>query len=241
MLENIRIVLVGSKTPGNIGASARAMKNMGITDLYLVSPRNYPDPSAVWRASHATDVLEQATICDSLEEALATCNLVIGTSARERYLASSIIDAKQAATKVYQQPDNSKIAIVFGREDKGLTNAELQQCHFHLYIPTSEYNSLNLAAAVQVVCYEIYQSYLDHTNTFVRTNTRELASQEQIQMLLQHLEKTLIDLKFYKLKQANELMSRLQRLIMRSQLDNTETNILRGILASVDKVMDRKR
>ena len=148
-----------------------------------------------------------------------------------------MVDAKQAAVKTYQHIDKSKVAIVFGREDKGLTNAELQQCHFHLSIPTSKYNSLNLSAAVQVVCYEIYQIYIENSNNSKVEKTRELAQQQQVQMLLQHLEKTLLTLKFYKTRQDNELMARLKRLIMRAQLDQVETNILRGVLSSVDKLI----
>ena len=158
-VKNVRIVLVEPSHPGNIGGAARAMKTMGLQDLVIVNPRRYPDPQADWRAAGALDVLDAARVVDSVAEAIDDCHWVVGTSTRNRRIPWPVTDAKGIAQKILQQPSESKIAIMFGREDNGLSNEELQRCNYHLQVPAApEYSSLNLAMAVQVVCYEIFQA-----------------------------------------------------------------------------------
>jgi tRNA (cytidine32/uridine32-2'-O)-methyltransferase len=236
-LDNIRIILINTITPGNIGASARAMKNMGLTNLYLVNPQQFPDEKATWRAAHATDILENAKIYTSLNAAVADCHLVIGTSARTRYLATSVVNAQTAASTIVKSSSSHKIALVFGREDRGLTNDELQQCHLHLSIPSSDYSSLNLAAAVQVVCYEIFKASGEQTTDSITEPEYDLAPQEQINHLLTHFETTLIDLNFYNPQIPKQMLSRLRRMYMRIRLDTFEVGILRGILAATDRLI----
>lgn len=156
MLNNIRIVLVNTSHTGNMGSAARAMKTMGLKHLYLVDPQDQPDGKANALAAGATDVLGNATIVDTLEQAIADCGLVVGTSARSRTLQWPMLDSRECGDKLVSEAAHYPVALVFGRESSGLTNDELQQCHFHVCIDANpEYSSLNLAAAVQTLCYEI--------------------------------------------------------------------------------------
>ena len=149
---NIRIVLVNTSHPGNIGGAARAMKNMGLSRLYLVAPQEYPSDKAVWRSAGATDVLDDAVVVETLDEAIAGCSLVVGTSARERRIPWPLLDPRQCGESVWAEAGSHEVAIVFGREDRGLTNDELQKCHYHVAIPANpDYSSLNLAMAVQIL------------------------------------------------------------------------------------------
>ena len=158
MLDRIRIVLVEPRHPGNIGSAARAMKTMGINQLVLVNPARFPDPQADWRAAGAMDVLDKAIVVDDVASAVADCHVLVGTSTRSRHIPWPVVMAKEIAPYLAAQPDSASMAILFGREDSGLTNEELQLCHSHLQIPSSPiYGSLNLAMAVQVVCYELFQ------------------------------------------------------------------------------------
>ena len=162
MLQNIRVVLVNTSHPGNIGGVARAMKNMGLTRLVLVEPRVFPHHEADARASGANDLLENAQVVATLEDALVGCNLVLGTSARDRRIPWPLLDPRECGQKVVEEAgQGAEIALVFGREDSGLTNDELQRCHFHVHIPSDpEFSSLNLGAAVQVLSYEIRMAWL---------------------------------------------------------------------------------
>ncbi len=155
-LDNIRIVLVNTSHPGNIGGVARAMKNMGLSRLYLVEPRQFPDEQASWRAASAADILDNAVVTPSLNEAIADCQFVVGTSARGRRIPWPLLDPRRCAERMAEASASQQVAVLFGREDRGLTNDELKLCNLHLNIPTSaDYSSLNLAMAVQVVCYEL--------------------------------------------------------------------------------------
>ena len=157
----IRIVLVNTAHPGNIGGAARAMKNMGLAELYLVQPREYPAPRAVWRAAGARDVLSNAKVVGSVDEAIAGCGLVVGTSARERRIPWPLINPRECGTRIWQEAETHDVALLFGREDRGLTNDELQKCHYHVHIPSNpDYSSLNLATAVQVLSYEVRMASL---------------------------------------------------------------------------------
>lgn len=246
MLDRIRIVLVNTTHPGNIGAAARAMKNMGLSRLYLVKPKRYPDEQAVYRAASALDVLDQAVICETLEEAIADCQLVVGTSARDRSIPWPVMEVRQAAAAAVKEPDEHQVAVLFGREDRGLTNEELQRCHFHLQIPTNpEYSSLNLGAAVQVVSYELRVAALTESATQPAWDWGTewdvaAASAEDVQRFFEHLEEALVELKVINPKSPRQLMTRMKRLFIRSRPDQVEINLLRGILTAAQKAVRKE-
>jgi len=241
MLENIAIILVNTTHPGNIGGVARAMKNMGLSDLRLVEPKIFPDEDAVARASGATDLLDSAGVFSSLVEALADCQLAVGTSARERHIPWPLINPRELAAIATPLPSSQKIAIVFGREDRGLTNEELQLCHHHVNIPTNEaFSSLNIAAAVQVITYELRMAALGLAEQAERPQWGtewdiDLASHQELELLFEHLEKVLVDTEFLDPENPRQLMPRMRRLFMRAVPDKVEVNVLRGILKSVEK------
>ena len=231
MLSNIRIVLVNTSHPGNIGAVARAMKNMCLSQLVLVEPRRFPDPEATARASGADDLLEQAKVVDSLDEALTGCRLVVGTSARPRTVSWSMLDPRQCGERVVEAARETDVALVFGRESSGLSNEELDRCHQLVQIPTNpEYSSLNVGMAVQVLAYEILVAYEQHPVVTERQNLP--APQEQFEGFIAHLEQTLEDIRFTDPRKSDKLMRRLRRLFSRAGPDEDEIKILRGILSA---------
>lgn len=241
VLDNIRVVLVNTSHPGNIGAAARAMKIMGLGRLYLVAPRSFPHEKAVWRSVGAADLLDNAVVVDTLEQAIADCGLVVGTSARERRIPWPSQEVRPAAASMVEAAGaDNQVAVVFGREDRGLTNEELHQCQFHLSIPTSEaYSALNLAAAVQVVAYELRMASRQPPAS--QEWDMELATSEDVERLLQHYEQVMVDLDFYDPDNPKQLMTRMRRLFLRSKMDKMEINILRGILGATDKALRGSR
>jgi len=237
-LEKVRVVLINATHPGNIGAAARAMKNMGLSRLFLVEPRDYPSDIAIWRAANAADLLDKAVVVNSLDEAIADCGLIIGTSARDRRIPWPMLTPKSCASKVVDEMAHHQVALLFGREARGLKNEELQRCHFHMHIPSSEdYTSLNLAMAVQVVAYEIRQALLVKRETEITDIDwdQEFATSQEVEYLFDHLERVLVDLGFHDPANPRQLMVRLRRLFNRVRLDQMEVNILRGILTSIGK------
>ncbi|MFZ2315647.1 MAG: tRNA (cytosine(32)/uridine(32)-2'-O)-methyltransferase TrmJ [Gammaproteobacteria bacterium] len=233
MLDQIRIVMVNTSHPGNIGSAARAMKTMGLSQLYLVDPEKYPDPKAEEMASNAVDVLQGAIRVSSVEEAIADCTLVIGTSARSRKIPWPLITPREVADKAKREPAPNKIAILFGREDSGLTNEELQLCHFHVQIPANpDYSSLNIASAIQVIAYELRVASLDIT-TYEQDWDYRVATADEMEKFFAHLEEVLIEIDFLKLSAPRQLMARLRRLYLRARPDTMEMNILRGMLTAV--------
>jgi len=237
--NKIKIVLVEPSHPGNIGAAARAAKTMCIENLVLVNPADFPSGQARARSTGALDVLERATLCDSLKEAIADCTFVVGSSARQRGLQCPEIAPGDLGDKVWQEVEYGNVAIVFGRESSGLSNDELDQCHYLTTIPANwEFSSLNIASAVQVICYEIYKAYLDKTNTNEVLNTEKgdtLATAEELENLLVHMQQVLQEIEFFDPKQPKLLMRRLRQLYSRARLTQVETNILRGILSATEK------
>ena len=236
--RDVRIVLVSPSHPGNIGGAARAMKTMAIEQLVLVAPRDYPDPRAVWRAAGARDVLEAARIVETLDEAIGDCDLIIGTSARERRIPWPLVDAREAAEQVYAERESSKIALLFGREDSGLSNEELQRCHLHVHVPTSaDYGSLNLAMAVQILCYELRMRSLQLApQPAVASEWDEpFARADEVERFHQHLAQMLADIEFFDPANPRQLLTRLRRLFGRVRLAKMELNILRGIFTEVQK------
>lgn len=249
LLERVRIVLVNTTHTGNIGGAARAMKNMGLSQLTLVAPKKNPDAEAYARSSRADELLDQAVIVGDLEAAVADCQLVIGTSARQRNLCWPLITPRQMADEVAQaaqrQPD-AQIALVFGREDRGLTNEELALCHFHVNIPTEEsFSSLNVAAAVQVLAYELRVKWLELEKAGLPDWQDDWdvdwADAAGVERFYQHLEQVLIGLDFYDPDNPRNLMQRLRRLYQRARLDQTELNVLRGILTATEKAAGLKK
>lgn len=249
MLGRVRVVLVNTSHPGNIGGAARAMKNMGLTQLVLVDPERFPDENASARASGADDVLREARVVATLEDAIGDCVLVMGTSARDRRIPWPVVDPREAADKVLDQlaaQDEAKVALVFGREDSGLTSEELQRCQFHVHIPSNpEFSSLNLAAAVQVLAYELRMQSLQregqptkmHKLETTNRQSQTLATAEEIERYFQHLEQVLVEIGFHDPQKPRQLMPRLRRLYGRVQIDQVEMNILRGILTETQKAV----
>ena len=232
MFENVRVVLVEPSHPGNIGGACRALKTMGLSRLYVVNPERFPDPQAQWRAAGAQDVLDALVLCGSLREAIDDCRLVIGTSTRSRRIPWPAADARATAERVLSQPRDAEVAIVFGRETNGLSNDELKLCHQHLQIPANpDYPSLNLAMAVQVVTYELFQA---QAQAFEEPDwDRPLASIAATEGMLDQLDALLRDIGFLDPKQEGQSMTRLRRLLLRIQMDDTEVQMLRGILSEL--------
>ena len=233
LLGRIRVVLINTTHPGNIGATARAMKVMGLTNLHLVTPLKFPDAEATALASGADDLLQAAQVHDSLESALENCGLVLGTSARIRSLAMPQFDARTAAKQAIAEAGKYEIAILFGRERYGLTNDEMQRCNWLVHIDANpDYASLNLAQAVQVLSYELRMAAISGAAESVTTPEHEPVDGLQMERFYQHLEETLLDIKFLNPAQPRKLMMRLRRLFNRARPDQNEINILRGILTA---------
>ena len=244
LFPNLRIVVTETSHPGNIGATARAMKNMGICNLVLISPYKFPDDHATARAASAADILENARVVDSFEEAVADCQLVIGTSSLDRRIPWPMLDARGCGKMVQQEhAKGAEVAIVFGREAHGMKNEEIQKCHYHVKIPTGEaYNSLNLSMAVQVICYEIFQArrLAQDANSEEQPWDMEYATQEAVEHLFEHLEETLIDVGFHDPENPRQLMTRLRRMFNRIHPDQMEVNILRGFLTAIQQKLGKK-
>lgn len=239
MLDQIRIVLVNTSHTGNMGSAARAMKTMGLTQLVLVDPQALPDEEAVALAAGACDILAGARIVSTLDEAIADCGLVIGTSARSRTLSWPMLDPREAGEKLVAEGMQHPVALVFGRERTGLTNDELQKCHYHVAIPANpEYSSLNLAMAVQTLCYEVRMRWLAVEEQVSLESDAERVAYPcalQLEGFYQHLEQTLQKTGFIADDHPGHVMSKLRRLFNRARPEAAELNILRGILTSVQK------
>jgi TrmH family RNA methyltransferase len=232
MLSRVTIVLVEPTHPGNIGATARAMKNMGLTRLHLVSPLHFPSADATSRASGADDVLENAVVFSNLDEAIADCQLVVGASARLREIPWPEITPKACADLVAQQSTSGEIAILFGREHSGLTNNELDRCQYILTIPCNPaFSSLNIAAAVQIVTYELFVKSLTVT-PIIQSTTSDYATAAELELFYEHLHKTLNTIGFIHPDKSRSIMRRIRRLYTRTRLEKKEIDILRGILSA---------
>jgi TrmH family RNA methyltransferase len=232
-LARVRVVLINTTHPGNIGAAARAMKVMGLSQLHLVTPKVFPHADATARASGADDLLQHAAVHKSLDEALAGCSLVLGTSARLRSLPMPQLDVRKAAELALREPGSGDIAILFGREAYGLTNQEMQRCQQLVHIETNpEFGSLNIAQAVQVVAYELRMAALGGGGRALPPADWAPVDARQMELFYEHLEQTLLDIGFLNPRQPKRLMMRLRRLFNRARPDENEMNILRGILAA---------
>ena len=235
-LAHVRIVLDRTSHPGNIGSAARAMKVMGLSDLRLVAPARFPDAEATALASSADDVLDSATVHDTLDDALAECTLVIGTSARRRSIEQEMTDARGAARMALES--DAPVAMLFGCERSGLDNPALDRCRALIRIPTdSDYGSLNLAQAVQVVCYELRMTALDAAPR-PSAPARVPASDRRMEVFFSRLERTLEAIRFSTPGQDETLHRRLRRLFLRARPDDDELNMLNGILSRTLKTAD---
>jgi tRNA (cytidine32/uridine32-2'-O)-methyltransferase len=232
--NQIRIILVGTTHPGNIGAAARAMKVMGLERLYLAAPEaKFPSARATAMATSGDDVLKKAVVVDDLLQAIAGCGLVLGTTARLRSLPLPVMDPRAAAARSVAEAGNHEIAIVFGRENAGLTNEETRLCHSLVNIPTSqEYHSLNLAQAVQVVTYELHLAMLSEQPGETPPPDWRPEPPEKMEFYFERLEQTLREIGFLNPAQPKRLMQRLRRLYQRARPDENELNILNGILSA---------
>lgn len=239
-LARIRIVLSHTSHPGNIGAAARAMKTMGLSRLMLVNPKYFPDAEADARASGASDVLEQAVVCQTLAEALKDTVMAAGMTARRRDLALPFSWAREGAWQLARMAEEAEVALVFGNEAAGLSNEELSLCHLPIMIPANpEYSSLNLGAAVQLMCYELRLAAAMPGEA--PRGEAALATVEEIEGLHAHLEKTAIASGFLNPAQPNRLMLRFRRLFARTGLEKEEVSILRGLLSTFEKPKIRKK
>ncbi len=246
---NIRIVLVETSHPGNIGAVARAMKNMQLESLYLVNPQSPPDSHSAARSSGATDVLENSVVCDSLAEAITDCRLVIAASARMRSISWPVTEPAEAAVKLIERSQDSPVAMVFGREDRGLNNEELDLCHFMSRLPANpDFSSLNIAAAVQVFTYEIRKAYLSlnvqnqgslllaEKEAASAVAVDNPASSQNLIQLFDHFEETLVQVNFMPKHRTRRLMRKLMRFFQKSQITEEEVSIFRGILSEMQRL-----
>ena len=248
-LSHVRIVMVNTTLPANIGSALRAMKTMGLSKLVLVAPKTYPHPDIDALAAGATDLIEQIEIVETLADAIKDCHLVFGTSARSRTIPWPLLDARPAAEKSISAVvnDQQDVAIVFGREDRGLTNEELAMANYHVTIPVNtDYGVLNVAQAIQVICYEMRMATLavvesgeDEAATMPVTDTESmqwdepLVTHEQMEQFYPHIEKMLAEIEFLDPKNPRLLPLRLRRLFGRIQLDRMEYHLLRGIFSRV--------
>lgn len=253
MLDNIRIVMVNPSHTGNVGAAARAMKTMGLSNLWLVDPLDFPNGKETAMAAAATDLLSQARIVATVDEAIAGCTLVLGASARQRRIPWPHVDAEKGAGLALAQIQavSGPVAILFGREKSGLSNTELQRCHVHMEIPGNpDYPVLNMAAAIQVVCYELRKQWLrmqdaDHAQAAAQDRPQmpvELvrwddlpATADKLEQFFVHCEETLLQIGFFEADTPKKLMTRVRRLFLRARPDERELRMLRGILASAQQ------
>jgi tRNA/rRNA methyltransferase len=228
-LHNVRVVLCQTSHPGNIGSAARAMKTMGLKHLYLVKPDKFPDAHATALSTGAADLLENAIVTETLSEALQGCVLAIGMSARKRQISHELVNVREAALRGSKIAASQPIALVFGTEMSGLSNAELDCCQLLAMIPANpEYSSLNLAAAVQVMCYEVRMAVLE--GKLDETTPTEYATNEALEGLYAHLEDTLIKIGYLNPNAPKKLSERIRRIYARAKLEKEEVNLLRGIL-----------
>ncbi len=243
MYEQVKIILINTTHPGNIGATARSLKNMGFSDLCLVAPKHFPSDEAIARASGAEDVLKRAVVTDTLEEAIGDCHWVMGLSARERRLSLPMLTPRTASsliTEKLQSAPTGKVALLFGQEQSGLSNEALMKCHYQINIPANPvYASLNVAQAVQIISYELRMAILEkqeasnNNGAIDDTLANLLATAAEMECFYTHLSETLIQIQFLDPKRPGFLMMHLRRLYSKQTLTKVELNILHGILTAM--------
>ncbi|MDO4697429.1 MAG: tRNA (cytosine(32)/uridine(32)-2'-O)-methyltransferase TrmJ [Pasteurellaceae bacterium] len=243
LLDQLQIILIETSHSGNIGSTARAMKTMGLTNLRLVAPKQPIDEQAVALSAGAKDVLDNAQVFATFEDAIADCQLIIGTSARQRHLQSTMIAPRDCGELAIERAKQGKVAIIFGRERVGMHNEELLKCHYHLYVPTNpDYGSLNLAMAVQLVSYEVRMAWLEQQSVAesdlqISPKILPLAdypTADAVEHFFAHTERLYKDLGFIR---NDGVMQKLRRLYQRAELETNELNLLRGMLTAVEKAV----
>lgn len=242
MLERVKVVLVGTTHSGNIGSAARAMKVMGLSQMVLVDPQCQVDAQAIALAAGASEIALNAQIYPTLEAAVADCGLVVGTSARSRTLEWPMLEPRECGEKLISEANQHSVAMVFGRERTGLTNDELQLCHYHVCVPANpEYSSLNLAMAVQLLSYEVRMAYLTLQQS-LQSNTlqEEYPRHQELERFYVHLEQVIMQTEFISAQQPGQVMNKLRRMFTRARPETQEINILRGILTSVQRSIAHK-
>jgi tRNA (cytidine32/uridine32-2'-O)-methyltransferase len=237
MLDNIRFVLMGTTHSGNVGAAARAMKTMGIKDLALVKPEDFPSAQATSRASGADDLLFNAQICESIDEAIMPCKLVIGTTARKRHLDIPVIDARQAAKILLKESQVNQVALVFGKERYGMTNEEVERCHYLVRLPTVEsFSSLNLASAVQVLAYECRMAELEVKETSEVVSVEDdYVNAEKMESFYQHYFDVMEKALYLRLEGHDSIKTKIRIMYNRMRPKRHEIDILRGFLSKLEK------
>ncbi|USD41710.1 tRNA (cytosine(32)/uridine(32)-2'-O)-methyltransferase TrmJ [Vibrio sp. SCSIO 43135] len=237
MLDKVKVVLVGTSHSGNIGSAARAMKVMGLSNLVLVDPQCEVDGQALALAAGASDIAENAVVVSTLDEAVSDCGLVVGSSARSRTLEWPMLEPRECGEMFASEGLKHPVAIVFGRERTGLTNEELQKCHYHVCIPANpEYSSLNLAMAVQTLSYEIRVAHLNREQAqYSAEQVAEYPRHKELEMFYDHLEKVMVDTQFISKEQPGQVLNKLRRLFSRARPEAQEINILRGVLTAIEK------
>ncbi|GHY70080.1 RNA methyltransferase, TrmH family [Vibrio cholerae] len=242
MLERVKVVLVGTTHSGNIGSAARAMKVMGLSQMVLVDPQCQVDAQAIALAAGASEIALNAQIYPTLEAAVADCGLVVGTSARSRTLEWPMLEPRECGEKLISEANQHSVAMVFGRERTGLTNDELQLCHYHVCVPANpEYSSLNLAMAVQLLSYEVRMAYLAlQQSSQSSTLQEEYPRHQELERFYAHLEQVIMQTEFISAQQPGQVMNKLRRMFTRARPEAQEIKILRGILTSVQKSISRK-
>lgn len=244
MLEQIKITLSHTTHPGNIGASARAMKVMGLSQLALINPQKYPSAEATERASRATDILANAKIFNDVESAIADSKLIVGTSARTRSLPSKLVTPRELCNIIKENPQKVPVSILFGTENSGLTNEELHLCHYHVYIPTNpDYSSLNLASAVQLLSYELRLAFSEQAllPEQLLEDSEQPLTREQLKGVLDHFDKVMRMTGYLAPNQEKHIDMRLNRLLSKADLTQSEMNILRGFFRSVEHLYNKNQ
>jgi TrmH family RNA methyltransferase len=238
----VRIVLVDTSHPGNIGATARAMKTMGLSELALVRPKHFPHDEATARSAGADDILRNARVHDELAPAIADCGWVVGASARLRTIALPIVDPRVAAATIWERVPQNRVAILMGPEQSGLTNEDLARCQQLVHIPANpEFSSLNLAMAVQVLCYELRMAAPGRPLPEGPVSDSRLATAGELEHLHEHLERLLTQSEFLHPAHQKQVKLKLRRIFHKATLEYNELNILRGALTSLDPDKRRPR
>ncbi|MFT6733572.1 MAG: TrmH family RNA methyltransferase [Polaribacter sp.] len=244
MLDQIKVILSHTTHPGNIGATARAMKVMGLSKLRLVNPKHFPSAEATERASKASDLLTNAEVFESTEQAISECRLVVGASVRTRSLSTRLVTPRELTTIIKENSENVPVALLFGTENSGLTNEELHLCHYQVYIPTnSDYSSLNLSQAVQLIAYEMrlaFSQVQQLPEQRVIDNERVI-NRNQLDGLLNHLKGVMTNVGYLNIAHQKQIDNRLNRLFSRTDMTESEFKILRGFLSSIENKLNLKQ
>ncbi len=242
MLDQIKIILSHTTHPGNIGAAARAMKVMGLSKLVLVNPSRFPCAEATERASKAADILSKAEVCEDIHKAISDCRLVVGASVRTRSLPGRLVTPRELVSVIEENLDNTPIALLFGTENSGLTNEEIHLCHYQVYIPTNpDYSSLNLASAVQLISYEMRLAFskLPHLPDQRDVANEQNITRQQLSGLLSHFESVMLKTGYLNPNHKKEFDNRINRLLTKCAVTESEHKMLRGFLSSIENSLYR--